>query len=249
MTELPRSDFKRSQVKDLLLHKNVSEAQAYIKQYFYKLRDPVCIYFWDALANNFVMYRSAEIKELYLTSTLTYDIPTEDKVISRKFSDWYFKEDEDIYYVTMNVEKGKIFEHQGRKYINIFHGFRYGKGTRKPITDDHKKGIALVWQHVKEVLCSNNINSFKYVKNWLCRVIAGKKLKTALVLRSQEGTGKGILTSFIYEKVIGLNVLCMSTSTKCLSGGFNGELEGKTLLVLEEISTSTTSEVKKVRVT
>ena len=73
-------------------------------------------------------------------------------------------------------------------------------------------------------------------------MISGRKMNTALFLHSGQGTGKSIITSFIQNKVIGSHITHKTANEKVITGSFNKELEGKVLLILEEMSGSKTGD-------
>ena len=57
-----------------------------------------------------------------------------------------------------------------------------------------------------------------------------------LYLKSGQGWGKGIITDFIQRYVLGTQLIYKTSDPPTILGSFNGQLLGKLLLLLEEIS-------------
>eukprot|EP00732_Lithocolla_globosa_P005416 Lithocolla_globosa_v1_NODE_5594_length_1214_cov_8.691113.p1 type:complete len:183 gc:universal NODE_5594_length_1214_cov_8.691113:437-985(+) len=119
------------------------------------------------------------------------------------------------------------------RYINQFKGFKFQ--TKRQITKNEQKGINLLWEHVRLVLCSGNEKLYLFVRKWFSHVASGRKMTVALFIKSLEGAGKGTFTEFFFKEVLGTDIVHMASDTKCVSGHFNGELSGKLMLVLEEM--------------
>ena len=102
------------------------------------------------------------------------------------------------------------------------------------ISKNEKIGIKTIWDHVKNVLCGGNEEVFNIVKKWCSHIVAGKKMKIALFVKStQEGTGKSTFFDFFCDKVIGSHLRFKTSDVKCLTGGFNIQLHGKIILQIE----------------
>lgn len=99
----------------------------------------------------------------------------------------------------------------------------------------------MIWQHIRDVICSENEDAYDYVKKWICHFVSGRKMKTALYLKGSQGCGKSTLPTFLMN-VIGCENAYKTQSNSCLSNRFNAELQGIILLVLEELKCSSTSE-------
>ncbi|GBB92572.1 hypothetical protein RclHR1_20240010 [Rhizophagus clarus] len=59
-----------------------------------------------------------------------------------------------------------------------------------------------------------------------------------MFLYSGSGTGKTMLTWFLCERVLGPKITMKTANKQIITGQFNKELEGKCLLILEEMSNS-----------
>jgi len=95
--------------------------------------------------------------------------------------------------------------------------------------------------YIKEIICNNDEESYKFLLKWLSFIINNPNYKSgiALVLISKQGTGKGrfvdFLTNFIFGKynckpnLVGINELL---------GQFNNDLLGKKLIVVNEMASN-----------
>lgn len=63
--------------------------------------------------------------------------------------------------------------------------------------------IELFLTHIKEIICSNNIELNSYVVSWISYMLQnpGKKTEVALILRSDQGTGKNVFTNTICKLI------------------------------------------------
>jgi hypothetical protein len=124
--------------------------------------------------------------------------------------------------------QGIIFEPQIKndKFYNLFNGFAY-----QPICGDW----SLFKNHIFENICSKNLRDFDWLMSWLARIVqkpGGKKPGTAVVLRGERGTGKGVFVE-IFGKIFGHHFLQV-TNSKQVTGQFNAHLKNCLLLFLDE---------------
>jgi hypothetical protein len=79
-----------------------------------------------------------------------------------------------------------------KPYLNLYTGL-----TCKP----KKGGFELISKHIREVWCSGDEDAYRYVINWLARMYQQPHElgRTALVLQSGEGTGKGAIVDMLLE--------------------------------------------------
>jgi hypothetical protein len=89
-----------------------------------------------------------------------------------------------------------------------------------------------------EVLCSSIEDQTYYMRNMAMRIAIGQKMQKTIFLYSGPGTGKTMLTWFLRENVLGPKITLKKANEGVIIGQFNKELEGKCLLVLEEMSNS-----------
>lgn len=107
---------------------------------------------------------------------------------------------------------------------NIFKGFAI-----KPI-----QGCCdLYWQHILEVICSNNKEHYEYVRKWMaCVVQKPTLLATALVLRGLQGTGKSKFAEY-FGLLFGPYFLTV-TNLEHITGKFNSHLKYAYLIYANE---------------
>jgi len=209
-----KNKYDNGQLKEHLDCKN------YVSQYFYPLKTGEHA-FYDVHEKRMNVMSKEQICNAYM-SRLPKDIFT-----------WYFKSAVKLSESCFNVKQGLAFDHKGTRYINTFPGFKY-KNKRLP-TDDEKKGIKLMWDHVKNIICSGNVQVYEFVRKWFSHVATGRKMTVALFLKSKQGAGKGTFTEFFFKDVMGMDIVFMASDPNCVIGRFNGQLKGKLMLILEEM--------------
>lgn len=124
--------------------------------------------------------------------------------------------------------QGIIFEPQVKndKFYNLFNGFAY-----QPASGDW----SLFKNHIFENICSKNLHNFDWLMSWLARIVqdpGGEKPGTAVVLRGDRGTGKGVFVE-IFGRIFGHHFLQV-TNSKQVTGQFNSHLKDCILLFLDE---------------
>ena len=123
---------------------------------------------------------------------------------------------------------GIIFEPQVKndKFYNLFSGLAYN-----PEPGDW----SLFKNHIFENICAGNLSDFDWLISWLARTVqdpGGEKPGTAVVMRGERGTGKGIFAE-IFGKIFGHHFLQI-TNSKQATGRFNAHLKDCLLLYLDE---------------
>jgi hypothetical protein len=90
--------------------------------------------------------------------------------------------------------------------------------------------------HVHQVICSGDDELFRWVETWMAHLYQRpwEKPETALVLRSTEGTGKGVFAGALVDLcgIHGLHV----TQPSQLTGNFNNHLASKILIFADEVT-------------
>jgi len=124
--------------------------------------------------------------------------------------------------------QGIIFEPQikNNKFYNLFNGFEY-----EPAPGDW----SLFKNHIFENICSKNLKNFDWLMSWMARIVqqpGGEKPGTAVVLRGDRGTGKGVFAE-VFGKIFGCHFLQV-TNSKQVTGRFNAHLKDCLLLYLDE---------------
>lgn len=124
--------------------------------------------------------------------------------------------------------KGIIFEPQVKddKFYNLFNGFAY-----QPEQGDW----SLFKSHIFENICSKNMRDFDWLMSWLAQIVqqpGGKKPGTAVVLRGERGTGKGVFAE-TFGQIFGHHFFQI-TNSKQVTGRFNAHMKDCILLYLDE---------------
>src|ERR1700722_10542656 len=104
-----------------------------------------------------------------------------------------------------------------------------------------KLDIVLERDYIKEVLCSNKDDSYKFLLKWLSNMVRGNRNESALYLKGPQGVGKLTLLEFIRYHVLS-NPLCSQGGSAPLKSIFNSELSGKLMAMFEELETFSCSE-------
>lgn len=124
--------------------------------------------------------------------------------------------------------KGIIFDptHEGNKndYYNLWTGF----------AKTHQKGdCSLYWNHIKENICSNDPEAYRFVRKWLAYVFQfPDEAHTALVLVGTQGVGKN---SFVEPLgvLLGNHYVLLSNLSELVSN-FNYHLKHAVLIHANE---------------
>lgn len=233
--------FSPSDLQALISSRDIKKTKKYLNLYFIKCLSPACFFYWDG-----ENIKELDTKQLshFLHKRLKIDI--DDKVARTRtiFTayDHVFtaSEKENIIVGLINdPSKEQIVEEKAGYMLNMSKGFRF-LGTNK-IYDDFskntKKGVATIWEHIHEILCSGDEKTFNFVKQWICWVLSGEKLESSIYLQSKQGVGKSIILEFI-SKVIGESSLILDSPQPFFST-HNAELQGKSFIALEELEDAT----------
>ncbi|RHZ75481.1 hypothetical protein Glove_213g73 [Diversispora epigaea] len=218
--------------------KELHHAKNYLCRYF--AHGKVGVYKWDPKNQIFEYYNKKDACESFIQSE--YMIFKNDKgEVIEKFSiqSWFFRETP-FFSLEVNPYQPLVYqEPNGAYYINKFPGFlhtspipfnQFGKEIRD--------AVKLILNHMREVLCSSNKDQELYMMGLILRIAIGQKMSKSMFLYSGPGTGKTMLTWFLRIMVLSPKISTKTSNEKIITGSFNKELEGKVLLVLEEMSNS-----------
>lgn len=111
---------------------------------------------------------------------------------------------------------------------NLWRGFA--------VEADPTANCELFIAHLKEVICGGDANCYEYFFNWLALMIQRPWVLpgVAIVLRSDQGTGKGLLMQYL-GKMLGSHYKAV-TGMKHLVGQFSGHLEDAVLVFADEVA-------------
>lgn len=235
--------YQKTTLKQFLDNGQIEEAKAYMVKYF-----ALCgkkIFFYDFFHKYVDVYTFAEFKETRCPKEFKCPVVVGSKVEQFVIQSWFLNEFGRDCATTVQVNKPLAFTENGVHYINLFKGFMH-KVKPEAFTDFQKTGVQKIWRHIHDVWASENATIFAYLRNWISHMVAGKKMKTCLYLKSGQGTGKSIITEFLQHMVLGQDIVHVTKDIKCISGSFNGELQSKVLLILEELPVENKGEWNKL---
>jgi len=221
-------------------------AKQYVISYFAHCLTPKGILMWDPTVNGFIHFKDKEAKHILNECVTLVSQESNRKQKDYIFNIWNWFQFDYKYFYKLDVDptKPRVYEDKlKQKYINRFPGFLYPNPLPyNTFSNEVTTHVKTILDHIKNVLCSNKPDQVKYMFGWLSNMISGRKMKTAIFLHSGQGTGKSIITSFIRENVLGRKITHKTANEKAITGSFNKELEGKVLLILEEMSGSKTGD-------
>mgnify|MGYP003632838112 CR=1 FL=1 len=121
---------------------------------------------------------------------------------------------------------------ENKSIFNIWRGFEISKEVSEEFDDNEALPVLT---HIKHIWCKGNEESFNYVMCYLAHIIQKPHIKTAvcLALKSEQGAGKGIIIKLM-EQIIGDTHFSQNSNAEHLFGDFNGLIEGKILINLDE---------------
>ncbi|CAB4431762.1 unnamed protein product [Rhizophagus irregularis] len=122
-------------------------------------------------------------------------------------------------------------------YLNIFPGFLHILRPISTFESVTHQAVKFIFSHIQDIWCSGDWNLIEYIIKWLAGVSAGRKMYSILYLKSGQGWGKGIITDFIQRSVLGTQLVYKTSDPQTILGSFNAQLQGKVLLLLEEMPT------------
>ena len=116
--------------------------------------------------------------------------------------------------------------------FNLWNGFAISK-EQADATDE--KEAQPILDHILELWCDGDSESYNYVLDMFAHYIQKPHIKTGVVLslKSKQGGGKGIILNKLND-IIGDDHFCSNSNANYLFGDFNGQLEGKILVNLDE---------------
>ncbi|MCE0742909.1 DUF5906 domain-containing protein [Acetobacter sicerae] len=93
----------------------------------------------------------------------------------------------------------------------------------------------LILTHIRDVVCSGNVDHARYVIGWLAHLVQRPQDKpgVAVVLRGLKGVGKDTLAEYV-GKILGIGLYRSTSNPEHFLGRFNGTLERCLLLHVEE---------------
>tara|TARA_R110000803_G_scaffold157221_4_gene221648 strand:- start:933 stop:3740 length:2808 start_codon:yes stop_codon:yes gene_type:complete len=116
--------------------------------------------------------------------------------------------------------------------FNIWQGYNVNSEDAQVFDEDDADAIL---DHIFNIWCQGNTEHYEYVINWFAHILQKPwiKIGTLLALKSDQGAGKGIIFDMI-GKIMGSAHYSQSASMANITGDFNGGIEGKVLIDLDE---------------
>ncbi len=129
------------------------------------------------------------------------------------------------------TSRGVVFNSTDPDLYSMFRGFKYSN-TLTPDTSIISKFL----EFIKDVIADNNEEINEYILNWISILVQnpGFKTGTALILKGHQGVGKGTFTDVLCEMLSPYSAQNVTDMAE-LTGSFNSIVEGRTLIVLNEV--------------
>jgi hypothetical protein len=228
----------RSIIKSAKTYEELQQAKLYLVSYF--ARADVGVFRWIPKNQNINHYNAKDVYGSLIPSISKkfYDDDGNEKIKFDLLS--WFTTQTPFFSIEVNPFRPRAYQlPDDGYYINIFSGFLHPNPPsfyqfNKEIRDQ----VKLILNHMREVLCSSDKQQELYMMGLILRIAMGQKMQKSMFLYSGPGTGKTMLTWFLRERVLGPKITLKTANEKIITGQFNKELEGKVLLVLEEMSNS-----------
>eukprot|EP00770_Monocercomonoides_exilis_P012183 MONOS_12125.1-p1 / transcript=MONOS_12125.1 / gene=MONOS_12125 / organism=Monocercomonoides_exilis_PA203 / gene_product=Poxvirus D5 protein / transcript_product=Poxvirus D5 protein / location=Mono_scaffold00649:158-2433(-) / protein_length=758 / sequence_SO=supercontig / SO=protein_coding / is_pseudo=false len=130
----------------------------------------------------------------------------------------------------LSIDGVKFFSDNPRIF-SLFHGFKYQMAN-----EQNDEIIKPFLDFTREVIANNNDELFQYILCWISSIVQnpGKKAETSLVLKGLQGIGKNVWTNVLAELLAGYSRPNVTEIAE-LTGQFNSIVEGKMLIVLNEL--------------
>jgi hypothetical protein len=123
------------------------------------------------------------------------------------------------------------FYHEDPKAFSYFQGYKY-----KKVKKVNMKLIQPFLNHMKEIICDNNIELYDYIQKYYAKILQNPncKLEVALVVLGEERTGKNVFTNVLCELLSGYSN--ENADIQHITGSFNACMEGMRLMVVNELT-------------
>ena len=220
-------------VKQLSYEENVklfTTVLEYVKSYFYEI-EKGNYYFYDALTDDYIFKERKDFKNEVLLK------------IKDNFINDLFDKNKDVYRITCNLHRPRLYQEKKCFYINECKGFLHK--NYKPFNEypqDIKDLVQMVLDMMLEISCSNNKELFDAYIKYYSKLSKGEKTEVIIYKKSSDqGTGKSIETALFIDYVFGPAV-CLVANTEPLIKDFNKVLMGKLFIVFEELPTFSPSQ-------
>ncbi|GBC15362.1 highly derived D5-like helicase-primase [Rhizophagus irregularis DAOM 181602=DAOM 197198] len=218
---------------------DLDQAKRYLCSYFILCADPHGVFWWDPDSKSLKHVIDKNIGKLIRPITKAfYTQPEQGPSQKTEFNiyKWFMVENTDVCNATCDPHKQRIFRSlTSQLYLNIFPGFLHFLRPISTFESTIHLAVKFIFSHIQDIWCSGDWNLTEYIIKWLAGVSAGRKMYSILYLKSGQGWGKGIITDFIQRSVLGTQLVYKTSDPQTILGSFNGQLQGKVLLLLEKM--------------
>jgi len=128
----------------------------------------------------------------------------------------------------------KPMDYKLRKHeFNLWKGF---KCKKVDLVDLDK--IQPLLNHLLEVWSNDNEDYFKYILTWLRHILITpyNKTRIGLVIKGDQGSGKGVICEFLKNHIYGRINSCSTTGIDKITQKHNGIVQGKIFINVNELS-------------
>ena len=247
--KVKNESFKTSKLRQLIENGQIDDAKKFVLTYFCKIagdqilqwrpfKDNPCSYEQDIVCGGFDILETSDFYRNYLK-----------KMVNGKFDivKWFREDIDDIFHIGCRLDGMTTYEKNGELYVNLSSGYLHNIHKKyDEYSEKVKHGVREMLNHIRSILCSENTEQYEYIISWLSKCCVGKKMRTALLFKSPEGTGKSIFTEFIVHYVLGLDICYRSSDIEHIISKFNAVIHGKLLNVMEEVPCLSKHEWEKV---
>jgi len=141
-------------------------------------------------------------------------------------------------YVTVDIWPN--YEGCPPRTFNLWPGFKAKllKAGLEEIQQDTR--LVTMQDFYKKIICSDDPSSYKYLMSILCSKFKnpGKKIEGIMFMSSGQGNGKNTCWEFLGDHILGKHLFVMRQGTELLTEQFNEHLEGKLIIVADELGAS-----------
>ncbi|CAB4415429.1 unnamed protein product [Rhizophagus irregularis] len=219
---------------------DLDQAKRYLCSYFIPCSNPHGFFMWRSEIKNLEHIPDKNISKLIRPITKVFYTQSEQgpsQKVEFNINKWFMIEYSTVCVATCDPQKSRIFMLGGQLYLNIFPGFLHVLRPISTFESITHQAVKFIFSHIWDIWCSGDWNLTEYIIKWLAGISAGRKMYSILYLKSGQGWGKSIITDFIQRSVLGTQLVYKTSDHQTILGHFNGQLQGKVLLLLEEMPT------------
>ena len=150
--------------------------------------------------------------------------------VPKNLKKFYNTENYTVREIAYELNKDTLYEN----YLNMCPKMKHKYIPYDSFEPMIKENVNKMCQFIKEIINNNSEDAFQFIMKWLSNMVKGNKNESCIYLKGIQGIGKSSFTEFIKYWVIG-EKLCLETGSTPLKEKFNSILEGKLMVVFEEL--------------